>query len=35
MKKNKKYQRWDQVNLYTISGSYGKYLIGKISKVFP
>jgi hypothetical protein len=35
IKKTKMYERWDNVKLDTISGSYGKYLIGKISKVFP
>lgn len=35
IKKTKDYKRWDNVKLETISGSYGKYLIGKISKVFP
>jgi isopenicillin N synthase-like dioxygenase len=33
--KTKAYERWDNVKLDTISGFYGKYLIGKISKVFP
>jgi hypothetical protein len=35
IKHSKSYARWDNVKLETISGSYGKYLIGKISKVFP
>lgn len=35
IKKTKAYERWDNVKLETISGSYGQYLTGKISKVFP
>lgn len=27
--------RWDHQDLYTYEGSYGDYLIGKVSKVFP
>jgi isopenicillin N synthase-like dioxygenase len=28
-------ERWDGTDLATISGTYGEYLIGKVSKVFP
>jgi len=28
-------KRWDNVDLRTIKGTYGKYLIGKVSKIFP
>lgn len=35
IKKTRQFQRWDNVKLETISGTYGQYLIGKISKVFP
>ena len=28
-------ERWDKANLKNISGKYGEYLIGKVSKVFP
>jgi hypothetical protein len=27
--------RWDGADLATISGTYGDYLLGKVSKVFP
>jgi isopenicillin N synthase-like dioxygenase len=35
LEKTQAYDRWDNVKLQTISGTYGKYLMGKISKVFP
>ena len=28
-------QRWDGTDLATICGTYGDYLLGKVSKVFP
>ena len=28
-------ERWDRQNVHDFSGSYGDYLIGKVSKVFP
>jgi isopenicillin N synthase-like dioxygenase len=28
-------RRWDGTDLATVSGSYGDYLLGKVSKVFP
>jgi isopenicillin N synthase-like dioxygenase len=28
-------ERWDQANLYQFQGTYGDYLLGKVSKVFP
>lgn len=28
-------QRWDRANVHAWSGTYGDYLIGKVSKVFP
>jgi isopenicillin N synthase-like dioxygenase len=27
--------RWDRQNLHAFSGTYGDYLLGKVSKVFP
>ncbi|MDB5907131.1 MAG: 2OG-Fe(II) oxygenase [Massilia sp.] len=27
--------RWDRANVHALSGTYGDYLLGKISKVFP
>ncbi len=27
--------RWDGQNLHAFTGSYGDYLLGKVSKVFP
>jgi len=35
LKKTNAYERWDNVKLSTISGTYGDYLMGKVSKVFP
>ncbi len=28
-------ERWDKANLYDFNGTYGEYLLGKVSKVFP
>jgi len=28
-------QRWDNANLHAFTGTYGDYLLGKVSKVFP
>jgi isopenicillin N synthase-like dioxygenase len=28
-------ERWDRANVHDFSGTYGEYLIGKVSKVFP
>lgn len=28
-------ERWDRANLHAWSGTYGEYLLGKVSKVFP
>lgn len=28
-------QRWDQADLQSFGGTYGEYLLGKVSKVFP
>ncbi|HMV49166.1 MAG TPA: 2-oxoglutarate and iron-dependent oxygenase domain-containing protein [Blastocatellia bacterium] len=28
-------QRWDKVSVHEFSGTYGDYLLGKVSKVFP
>ena len=28
-------QRWDKVSVHEFSGTYGEYLLGKVSKVFP
>ncbi len=32
---NHQFERWDQTNLQEFQGIYGKYLLHKISKVFP
>lgn len=29
------HQRWDRANVHEIGGTYGDYLLGKVSKVFP
>jgi isopenicillin N synthase-like dioxygenase len=29
------HQRWDRANIHEIGGTYGDYLLGKVSKVFP
>jgi isopenicillin N synthase-like dioxygenase len=28
-------ERWDRANVHAFSGTYGEYLMGKVSKVFP
>ena len=28
-------ERWDKANVHEFSGTYGDYLLGKVSKVFP
>jgi isopenicillin N synthase-like dioxygenase len=28
-------QRWDQASVHDFRGTYGDYLLGKVSKVFP
>jgi hypothetical protein len=28
-------ERWDGKNLQQLEGSYGDYLLGKVSRVFP
>lgn len=33
--RNRPARRWDGTDLATVSGSYGDYLLGKVSKVFP
>jgi isopenicillin N synthase-like dioxygenase len=33
--RNRRARRWDNTDLATISGSYGDYLLNKVSKVFP
>jgi isopenicillin N synthase-like dioxygenase len=33
--RNRRARRWDNTDLATISGSYGEYLLNKVSKVFP
>lgn len=30
-----KHQRWDQASVHDVSGTYGDYLLNKVSKVFP
>lgn len=30
-----KHERWDGVNVHEFSDTYGEYLLGKVSKVFP
>ena len=29
------HQRWDRAKIHELSGTYGDYLLGKVSKVFP
>ena len=33
--KSMSYTRWDETDLHTLSGTYGQYLLQKVSKVFP
>jgi len=33
--RHERIERWDGINLREVGGSYGDYLIGKVSKVFP
>ena len=33
--RNRPTRRWDGTDLATISGTYGDYLLNKVSKVFP
>ena len=28
-------QRWDQASVHDFEGTYGDYVLGKVSKVFP
>ena len=28
-------ERWDGANVHDFSGTYGDYVLGKVSKVFP
>lgn len=28
-------ERWDETNIHTFQGTYGEYILGKVSKVFP
>ena len=30
-----KHERWDRASVHEFSGTYGEYLLGKVSKVFP
>jgi isopenicillin N synthase-like dioxygenase len=30
-----KEQRWDNASVHSLEGTYGAYLLGKVSKVFP
>jgi isopenicillin N synthase-like dioxygenase len=34
-KEDDKDQRWDKASVHTFQGTYGDYLLGKVSKVFP
>lgn len=34
-KKEGNYQRWDGANVHDFTGTYGDYVLGKVSKVFP
>jgi len=29
------HERWDRASVHQFSGTYGDYLLGKVSKVFP
>ena len=33
--KDNEHERWDGVSVHEFSGTYGEYLLGKVSKVFP
>ena len=33
--KDNKEERWDRASVHEFSGTYGDYLLGKVSKVFP
>ena len=33
--KDDKHERWDRASVHQFSGTYGQYLLGKVSKVFP
>jgi len=33
--RNDSNERWDRQNVHDFTGTYGDYLIGKVSKVFP
>ena len=33
--KDDKHERWDRASVHELSGTYGEYLLGKVSKVFP
>ncbi len=35
MRKSSGYSRWDAQDVTKFSGTYGNYLLGKVSKVFP
>lgn len=30
-----KHERWDQASVHDLNGTYGEYLLGKVSRVFP
>jgi isopenicillin N synthase-like dioxygenase len=33
--RDNKDERWDRASVHEFSGTYGDYLLGKVSKVFP
>ena len=34
-KPNEKHKRWDDQDIHAFEGTYGEYILGKVSKVFP
>ncbi len=33
--RDNQHERWDRQSVHELSGTYGQYLLGKVSKVFP
>jgi hypothetical protein len=33
--RDEKHKRWDDQDIYAFEGTYGEYILGKASKVFP
>ncbi len=32
---DEKHNRWDDQDIHAFEGTYGEYILGKVSKVFP